>query len=264
MLILLNSLLETLGWLLGAGAVCYGIETLRPFARKHTLAYKDFINDMSFALLTGALVAPVAGLGFIYFYSVLLRDVLPPQLFAPTIQSWPFVLQILVGLLLIDLTTYARHRLTHLFAWRFHAVHHSATEIYWLTKHRGHPGDVCISLFFTIGVQYYFGFSGSSMLVAATLYNVIDYIHHANLRFGFHSWLRYVLASPQFHRWHHAVEPAAMNKNFAVVFAGIDWVFGTYYCPRGVFPSAYGLSGAAGAHYPSRWRDQLLYPFWRR
>jgi hypothetical protein len=38
---------------------------------------------------------------------------------------------------------------------------------------------------------------------------------HANVRFKW-PWLRWILATPRFHHWHHAAEPEAVDTNFAV------------------------------------------------
>ena len=46
-----------------------------------------------------------------------------------------------------------------------------------------------------------------------------------------HGPLRRVIASPRFHRWHHADTPEAYGKNLANVFSFYDVLFGTYYVP---------------------------------
>lgn len=53
---------------------------------------------------------------------------------------------------------------------------------------------------------------------------------HINVDWG-HGPLRYVLASPRFHRWHHADVPEAYGKNLANRFPVFDLIFGTYYMP---------------------------------
>src|SRR5688572_32092692 len=45
--------------------------------------------------------------------------------------------------------------------------------------------------------------------------------------------LRWILATPRFHHWHHAAETEAMDKNFAVHLPLIDRLFGTAYLPEG-------------------------------
>jgi sterol desaturase/sphingolipid hydroxylase (fatty acid hydroxylase superfamily) len=80
---------------------------------------------------------------------------------------------------------------------------------------------------------------------------------HANVRFDF-GWLRWIVATPQFHHWHHAAEPQAVDKNFAVHVPVLDVIFGTAYLPPR-WPSAYGL--AHGGDPPAGYVRQFLWPF---
>jgi sterol desaturase/sphingolipid hydroxylase (fatty acid hydroxylase superfamily) len=70
-----------------------------------------------------------------------------------------------------------------------------------------------------------------------------------------------VIATPQFHHWHHAAERHALDKNFAVHLPVIDRVFGTYHMPPRRWPAAYGI---ADSPVPRHYGRQLLYPFTRR
>ena len=53
---------------------------------------------------------------------------------------------------------------------------------------------------------------------------------HSNSRIGIGP-LKWLFASPQFHHWHHANEPAAIDKNFAGQLVFLDWLGGTCSCP---------------------------------
>ena len=44
--------------------------------------------------------------------------------------------------------------------------------------------------------------------------------------------LRYVIATPRFHRWHHASAAEARGKNLAGIFPVWDLLFGTFHLPR--------------------------------
>jgi sterol desaturase/sphingolipid hydroxylase (fatty acid hydroxylase superfamily) len=46
-----------------------------------------------------------------------------------------------------------------------------------------------------------------------------------------HGPFRYLLASPRFHRWHHADTPELYGKNLANMFPFFDVMFGTYHVP---------------------------------
>ncbi|MGI9393658.1 MAG: sterol desaturase family protein, partial [Boseongicola sp.] len=53
---------------------------------------------------------------------------------------------------------------------------------------------------------------------------------HMDLDFG-HGPAKYLIASPNFHRWHHADVEEAHGKNLANIMPIYDVLFGTYYYP---------------------------------
>ena len=71
--------------------------------------------------------------------------------------------------------------------------------------------------------------------------------------------LRWVMATPQFHHWHHGAEPEAVDKNFAVHLPLLDRMFGTCHLPGDRWPASYGL--AAGKAVPPGYVRQLVDPF---
>ena len=73
--------------------------------------------------------------------------------------------------------------------------------------------------------------------------------------------LKWLVATPEFHHWHHANDKAAIDKNLAGQVSLWDVVFGTAYMP-GPLPEKYGVNDAVPRDYLS----QLAYPFvaiWR-
>jgi WD40 repeat protein len=83
---------------------------------------------------------------------------------------------------------------------------------------------------------------------------------HANLNWTFGP-LRYVFASPVFHRWHHTTLREGLNKNFASTFPFLDVIFGTFYMPLGKLPAEFG-NGEAG--FPEDFWGQFIQPFARK
>lgn len=65
---------------------------------------------------------------------------------------------------------------------------------------------------------------------------------HANVRVPFGA-LRFILATPQFHHWHHGADPEPVDKNFAVHLPVIDWCFGTFHLPGHRWPDRCGVAG---------------------
>lgn len=82
---------------------------------------------------------------------------------------------------------------------------------------------------------------------------------HANVRFRLGP-LRWLFSTPEFHHWHHAAEPQAINKNYAGRLPLLDLLFGTLHMPRGRRPGAYGI----GDPVPSGYLRQMAHPFRRR
>ena len=95
---------------------------------------------------------------------------------------------------------------------------------------------------------------------------------HANVRFEFGP-LKWLVATPQFHHWHHAAEREAIDKNFAVHLPVLDAMFGTMYLPgrwpgrtasapvRGCRPATFGSSPGrfAGAERLDRGRRAVQF-----
>lgn len=99
------------------------------------------------------------------------------------------------------------------------------------------------------------GFSELTLLIAAPIFFFSGALVHANLNWTFGP-LRYVVASPVFHRWHHSDDAAQQATNFAPMFPVWDLVFGTFYMPAGRRPEAFGAEGV-----PDGLGAQLVHPF---
>jgi lathosterol oxidase len=153
---------------------------------------------------------------------------------------------------------YAIHRAFHAlpWLWRFHAIHHSSIEMDWLAGSRLHLVDVVLTRAASFAPLFVLGFSETALVAYLVFVSFHAVWLHANLRWRFGP-LRHLLATPEFHHWHHAVEP--VNRNFAVHLPWIDRIFGTAWSPGG-FPTRYGL---AGESVPAGWLRQLAWPFRR-
>jgi sterol desaturase/sphingolipid hydroxylase (fatty acid hydroxylase superfamily) len=161
---------------------------------------------------------------------------------------------------------YWGHRWMHQSAWlwRFHAIHHSATEMDWLVNTRAHPVDLVFVRLCGYVPLYLLGLAQGAgnrvdwvPLLVALAGSMWGYFVHANLRWRF-GWLEHVVATPAFHHWHHNnAGPAHRHKNYAPMLPWVDRLFGTFYVDRKTWPSAYGIdepteSGLVG---------QLIQPF---
>jgi lathosterol oxidase len=180
---------------------------------------------------------------------------------AGRVAALPFLAQFAAILVLTDLMQYGIHRLFHAVPalWRFHAIHHSAEQMDWLAGSRLHLVDVAVTRGLTYVPIHVLGFAEAPLVAYVAFVSVQATFIHANVRFTFGP-LRFLLATPQFHHWHHAAEPEAVDKNFAVHLPVLDRLFGTYHLPADRWPAAYGLAG--GPPIPDGYWRQLLHP-WR-
>ena len=175
------------------------------------------------------------------------------------VSGLPLIVQVLAILFVADFTQYWVHRAFHEVPtlWRFHAIHHSAESMDWLAGSRLHLIDAVLTRGATYVPIYILGFSEPAFFAYLGIVVVQATFIHANVRWEFPR-LRWVLATPCFHHWHHTAEPDALDKNFAVHMPIWDRLFGTYHMP-GRWPNAYGL--AHGKSVPPGWPQQFVYPF---
>ena len=176
-----------------------------------------------------------------------------------SVRALPGVLQFVALIAVADLTQYWVHRAFHAvpLLWRFHAIHHSADHMDWLAGSRLHLVDVALTRGLTYVPIYLLGFADGPLFAYLVLVSAQATFIHANVRFEFGP-LKYLVATPQFHHWHHAAEREAVDKNFAVHLPILDIAFGTAHLPDR-WPSAYGISG--GEQPPRGYVGQLWWPF---
>jgi sterol desaturase/sphingolipid hydroxylase (fatty acid hydroxylase superfamily) len=215
--------------------------------------------DLTHVFATGLLVK--IGLAATIVALMVLVEGLVPKAWRSAVAAQPVWLQFLEILLLADLGFYLAHRAFHAVPalWRIHAVHHSIEELDWLAAHRVHPIDQVLTKTASYLPILALGFSLEPIVAFAFFYRWQSLLIHSNLRIGFGP-LRWVIASPQFHHWHHANCPEAIDKNFAGQLPIWDVLFGTLHMPRARVPQRYGTDEPV----PRSYLRQLACPFVRR
>jgi sterol desaturase/sphingolipid hydroxylase (fatty acid hydroxylase superfamily) len=168
----------------------------------------------------------------------------------------PIWLQVLLVFVVTDVIQYWLHRALHTSAlWPFHAIHHSAENVDWTTTFRVHPVNWVIYSLSVAMLTAAMGFSPITFVIVSPVNFFIGAFVHSNLNWTLGP-LRWVIATPVFHRWHHSVDPEVRDKNFAPTFPVLDMMFGTYHMPKGRLPEGYGAEGV-----PSNFVGQTIYPF---
>jgi sterol desaturase/sphingolipid hydroxylase (fatty acid hydroxylase superfamily) len=170
----------------------------------------------------------------------------------------PFWGQVGVYIVASDFMLYWAHRLFHGAAlWRFHAIHHSAEQVDWTTAYRFHPVNLWLGPFLATAIMLYLGVSPAVLLFLVPFDTTTAAFVHANLNWTLGP-LKYVVATPVFHRWHHTTLDQGGNRNFGSMFSLWDVIFGSFYMPPDALPSRYGIDEDG---CPQGFFQQLIHPF---
>ncbi|KZS65635.1 hypothetical protein LAUMK35_03657 [Mycobacterium pseudokansasii] len=167
-----------------------------------------------------------------------------------SVSASPGWVQLVAGLATAMVGGYAGHRAAHEvpLLWRFHRVHHSIREMDWLAANHLHPLDETFIRSVAVLPLYALGFGRVSLGAFLVLITLQAVFIHANVRVNFGP-LRWVIATPQYHHWHHAREPQAYNSNYAGELPALDALFGTLYLPADRWPAQYGVDDSEPAGY---------------
>lgn len=175
------------------------------------------------------------------------------------LSQLPFWGQLAIVFVLGDFLSYWQHRLFHLKPfWPVHAVHHSSENLDWLSSTRFHPLNEIGAQLIYVAPLLAIGLSPSTFVYLAPFTATYAVLLHANVNWHFGP-LSKVIASPTFHRWHHATAHEAQEKNFGGFLPVWDLIFGTYYLPDAKVPQQFGVDEPM----PKGLTRQLLYPLSR-
>lgn len=147
--------------------------------------------------------------------------------------QFPVWVNLLLGVMLYDLTTYWIHRGAHRIPlmWRLHRVHHSDTTMDSSTYFRAHP----IETFLVYGMgniltALIFGTDVLSMGLYFFILTFFLFFEHSNLRYP--AWLNntlgWVFVTPDLHKVHHEQDQFYTDSNYSDIFILWDRLFGTY------------------------------------
>lgn len=246
--------------MVAAGLMFAPLERLFPRIETQRLFRQEWHEDLFYFLVSSMLVQLITFLA------------LAPSGYVNARVAWldgarlavaalPWLAQFALAMALTDLTQYGIHRLFHRIPllWRFHAVHHSARTMDWLAGSRLHIAEIVVVRGVTALPLLTLGFLPSVMQAYVGVVYVYASLIHGNLRGDFNRLGKWVVV-PRYHHWHHAIEPEAADRNFAIHFPIIDRLFGTYHLPDSRWPTGYGVHEPV----PRGYLPQLGYPFIRR
>jgi sterol desaturase/sphingolipid hydroxylase (fatty acid hydroxylase superfamily) len=136
-----------------------------------------------------------------------------------------------VAVLMLDLGTYAVHRLFHTrLLWRYHKIHHCDLDVDCGTAIRHHPIESVLVLGADLVIIAAIGASPLAVLIAVTLAAVASVFNHGNVAIPatMDRLLRRFVVTPDMHRIHHSVSVHESNSNFSNLLPWWDHLFLTY------------------------------------
>lgn len=244
------------------------LEILYPCNPSQPLVSKGFLQDaLWYAIdtpLSLIILFPVAA-----FLRSLFNHYLGFLALGPA-TAWPVYLQVLAAVLLAEFFIWFNHFVRHKIRplWLFHAVHHSQKEMNVFTDDRAHIIDLLIGSLLSFIPFFIFNVSNLYIITIIGIYKPIhNRFIHSNLKINL-GWLSWIITTPQFHRVHHSVEEEHADKNFGIYLSIYDYLFGTAWKSRDVYPQ----TGIADLRFPTEDKVavsqlpknlvlQMIYPF---
>jgi sterol desaturase/sphingolipid hydroxylase (fatty acid hydroxylase superfamily) len=149
------------------------------------------------------------------------------------------------GVILLDLTDYLRHRLSHAvpLLWRLHRVHHSDLAVDVTTSLRNHPIEILLRPLFLAATIIAFGIAPLAVLLQPLLQLPILVFQHANVRLppALDRVLAWAIVTPGMHLVHHSRMRPEADSNYSTFLTLWDRLFGSFRPAKA--PDAIGIDG---------------------
>jgi sterol desaturase/sphingolipid hydroxylase (fatty acid hydroxylase superfamily) len=243
--------------LLGSTLIFIVLEKLFPLYREQLLFRLEWQTDLKYFavnhFLVGLILLTVNFVIHNAFGWMVSHD------FQLVVKNIWFVPQLLLCILVADLSQYGTHRAYHEipFLWKFHAVHHSAKTMDWLAGSRQHVFEIVATRVLVLAPLFVLGFSEAVINTYIIIVGFQAVLNHANVHVPWGP-LRYLIVTPDFHHWHHSSDTEAIDRNYAAHYAFLDYLFGTAVKSGKRLPEKYGV---VGDYMPDGWRAQQAFPF---
>ncbi len=248
-------LLSTASIIVGA-LIIVALERWRPYDKGQPFLRGQFFNDL---LMYGIAQSYVLALviSWLLEHTPFLMQISKLGL----VSNWPIPAQLAFFLFEHDLYIYWFHRWQHNspILWRIHEAHHAADEVDWLSGARSHSIEILINQGIEFGALIVLGASPAVVVLKGAIDAVWGMYIHSNYDAHMGKW-QHIINGPEMHRWHHATDTEAYNRNFSTKLAIWDWLFGTAYLPKSKKPAGYGLGDP---EFPTNYFSQHAYAFRR-
>ncbi len=215
------------------------LEWAKPWRIHQPKFRKDFFLDMFYMFFNFFLFSLIIYNALSEVFVNIFRDFLAlfnlENVVAIHIESWPFILQLLMLFVVRDFIQWWVHRLLHRskILWQFHKVHHSVEEMGFAAHLRYHWMETVVYRTIEYVPLAMIGFGIDDFFIVHMFTLAIGHFNHSNLfvRLGV---LKYIFNNPQMHIWHHAYDIPKERKygvNFGITLSIWDYIFKTDYIP---------------------------------
>ena len=173
-------------------------------------------------------------------------------------DDWPLWAQVCLAVVVAEFGLYWAHRAGHEtpLLWRFHAIHHSVTKLWFLNTGRFHFIDSLISIVLAMAILLPLGAPVETMKWMSAVTAFIGMLTHCNVEMRFGP-LNYIFNTPGLHRWHHSKDLREGNKNYGENVMIWDLLFGTFYNADYRPPADIGIK----EEMPPKFLHQIAWPF---
>ena len=144
----------------------------------------------------------------------------------------PNWLEVVVGLLLLDLGHFAVHWALHKvpLLWRIHRLHHTDQDFDFTTATRFHPFEAIVETGDNLLVLILIGAPPLSVAIYVLSYAITTVWVHGNVRMppGWDRRMRWIMVTPDMHRVHHSQIQRETDSNYGGFLSLWDRLLGTY------------------------------------
>jgi sterol desaturase/sphingolipid hydroxylase (fatty acid hydroxylase superfamily) len=225
---------------------------------------RGFLTDLAYWAFTPLVTRAIASAAVaVALVPIALANGLGPRELETLVQghgplaAQPLWLQAIQIFVIGDFLGYWQHRWFHRgWRWRFHAIHHSSVDLDWLSSVRVHPVNDMLARIIVAVPIVALGYNVGAVALFTVFTTLYAIALHANLSWTYGP-LRYAIASPAFHRWHHSSAEEGRDRNFAGFFPAWDLMFGTFHMPAGSRPERFGVDEPV----PGGLVGQMVWPF---
>jgi sterol desaturase/sphingolipid hydroxylase (fatty acid hydroxylase superfamily) len=147
-------------------------------------------------------------------------------------MHWPFLAQVALVIVVIEVGQYWMHRAMHnSFLWYTHAPHHHITQ---LNAMKGAVGNPLELFLISLSVVALFDLPVPALFCGINVLTVVSVFAHANVRADPPRFYSFFFTTIRHHSLHHSTGYAETRSNYANSLILLDRLFGTYREGEGV------------------------------